>query len=45
MASANGPIWSEPASRLTPQEDAEDLGRLVREVRAMQELRGPGAPA
>jgi len=38
MAAANGPTWFEPTSRFTPQEDAEDLGRLVQETRAMQDV-------
>ncbi|MBP2365594.1 helix-turn-helix domain-containing protein [Pseudonocardia parietis] len=35
MTSANG---SKSPSRFTPQEDAEDLGRLVQEARAMQDV-------
>ncbi|MEJ2887728.1 helix-turn-helix domain-containing protein [Actinomycetospora aeridis] len=36
MTSANGSTAPEPTSRFTPEEDAEDLGRLVGETRAMQ---------
>ena len=38
MASANESTSFEAASRFTPQEDAEDLGRLVQATRAMQDV-------
>jgi ribosome-binding protein aMBF1 (putative translation factor) len=34
----NGSPRVEPASASTPEEDAEDLGRLLREARAMQDV-------
>ena len=38
MTSSNGSDSSETTSTFTPQEDAEDLGRLVQETRAMQDV-------
>jgi len=38
MTSANQSTSFEPTSRFTPQEDAEDLGRLVQATRAMQDV-------
>lgn len=38
MTSSNGSDSSGTTSTFTPQEDAEDLGRLVQETRAMQDV-------
>lgn len=38
MTSSNGSGTSEITSTFTPQEDAEDFGRLVQETRAMQDV-------
>jgi len=38
MASADGSTSFERTSSFTPQEDAEDLGRLVQGTRAMQDV-------